>query len=99
MASTSVIPEHQLYHAYSVEEDRHRTNVHYEQPAEFFTLITGGEWTVYSCNLWDEGTADDTASQEAKLELIARLAGLSPGMRLLDVGCGWAGPLTYLSTR
>ena len=94
-----VIPEHQLYHAYSVEEDRQRTNVHYEQPAEFFTLITGGEWTVYSCNLWDEGIADDTASQEAKLELIARLAGLGPGMRLLDVGCGWAGPLTYLSTR
>ena len=96
---TSVAPEHQLYHAYSADEERQRTNVHYEQPPEFFTLITGGEWNVYSCNLWDPGVSDDTASQEAKLELIAELAGLDEGMRLLDVGCGWAGPLTYLCTR
>jgi cyclopropane-fatty-acyl-phospholipid synthase len=90
---------HQLYHAYSVAEDGERTNVHYEQPPEFFTIITGGRWHVYSCNLWDDDTADDTAAQEAKLELVAELAGLRAGMRLLDVGCGWAGPLTYLCTR
>ena len=94
-----VVAEHQLYHAYSVDEDRTRTNVHYEQPPQFFTLITGGRWNVYSCNLWDDGVVDDTASQEAKLDLIAGLAGLRDGMRLLDVGCGWAGPLTYLCTR
>jgi cyclopropane-fatty-acyl-phospholipid synthase len=90
---------HQLYHAYSVDEDRDRTNVHYEQPPEFFTTITGGRWNVYSCNLWDEVTPDDTASQEAKLDLLARLGGLRAGMRVLDVGCGWGGPLTYLCTR
>ena len=87
--------EHQLYHEYSVEEDQERTNVHYEQPVEFFYLFTGGEWNVYSCNLWDEAKSD-TESQEAKLDMTASLAGLKPGMRILDVGCGWAGPLTYL---
>jgi len=87
--------EHQLYHEYSVEEDQQRTNVHYEHPVEFFYLFTGGEWNVYSCNLWDEAR-NDTESQEAKLDMTARLAGLKPGMRILDVGCGWAGPLTYL---
>jgi cyclopropane-fatty-acyl-phospholipid synthase len=91
--------EHQLYHAYSVNEDRDRTNVHYEQPVEFFETITGGRWNVYSCNVWGEGVVEDTAAQEAKLDLVARLAGLRPDMRLLDVGCGWAGPLTYLCTR
>jgi cyclopropane-fatty-acyl-phospholipid synthase len=90
--------EHQLYHAYSVDEDRERTNVHYELPLEFFETVTGGRWNVYSCNLWSEGILDDTAAQEAKLDLIARLAGLRPGMRLLDVGCGWGGPLSYLCT-
>lgn len=89
---------HQLYHAYSVAEDGERTNVHYEQPPEFFERITGGRWNVYSCNLWGEGVGDDTAAQEAKLDLVAGLAGLRSGMRLLDVGCGWGGPLTYLCT-
>src|SRR6202043_2725637 len=93
---TDIRPEHQLYHSYTTEVDQTRTNVHYEQPPEFFLLITGGEWNVYSANLWDPGTEDDTASQQAKLDLIARLAGLEKGMRLIDVGCGWAGPLTYL---
>src|ERR1700716_2980612 len=87
--------EHQLYHDYSVREDQDRTNVHYEQPPEFFYLFTGGEWNVYSCNLWDTAT-NDTESQEHKLNRTGELAGLKPGMRILDVGCGWAGPLTYL---
>jgi cyclopropane fatty-acyl-phospholipid synthase-like methyltransferase len=91
-------PDHQLFHSYSVEEDRVRTNVHYEQPPEFFYLITGGEWNCYSCNLWD-GATTDTESQEAKLDQTAALAGLERGMRILDVGCGWAGPLAYLCQR
>lgn len=91
--------QHQLYHAYSVIEDREHTNAHYERAPEFFTTITGGRWNVYSCNLWDADVRDDTTSQERKLDLIARLAGLRPGMRLLDVGCGWGGPLTYLCAR
>jgi cyclopropane-fatty-acyl-phospholipid synthase len=82
----------------STAEDRERTNVHYEQPPAFFNLITGGEWNVYSCNIWSNATTD-TESQEAKLDLLARLMGLKPGQRILDVGCGWAGPLVYLSKK
>ena len=53
MATTQrndVRPEHQLYHEYTTEVDQTRTNVHYEQPPEFFLLITGGDWNVYSAN-------------------------------------------------
>lgn len=87
-----------LYQAFSIDEDRTRTNLHYEQPPRFFYAITGGEWNVYSANLWD-GAATDTASQEAKLDLLAQLGELRPGQRILDVGCGWGGPLTYLCKR
>ena len=80
------------------EEDKEGTNVHYEQPPEFFTTITGGTWKVYSCNLWD-GATSVTDSQERKLDLLARLMDLQPGQRILDVGCGWAGPLIYLAKR
>lgn len=91
-------PEKELYQSYSVDEDKDRTNVHYEQPVEFFNLITGGEWNVYSCNIWDTATTD-TESQEAKLDLLAQLMDLKPGMRILDVGCGWGGPMVYLSKK
>lgn len=88
--------EQQFYQIYTAAEDKTRTNVHYEQPVSFFYAVTGGRWNVYSCNLW--GTAKtDTASQEEKLDLLATLMDLKPGQRILDVGCGWGGPLTYLS--
>lgn len=92
---TVFTPDQEFYQSYSTIEDKNRTNVHYEQPVPFFYAITGGEWNVYSCNLWD-GATTDTQSQEAKLDLLAQLMELKPGQRILDVGCGWGGPLVYL---
>jgi cyclopropane-fatty-acyl-phospholipid synthase len=88
-----------VWRGYSAEEDQQRTNLHYDKPPEFFNLITGGEWNVYSANIWDPDVTTDTESQERKLDLLARLMELRPGQRILDVGCGWAGPLVYLTTR
>src|SRR5437870_4671264 len=84
----SVAPREDIYQALTTEEDKERTNVHYEQPPRFFTAFTGGEWNTYSCNLWDHATSV-TESQEAKLDLLARHMELEPGMRIMDVGCGW----------
>jgi cyclopropane-fatty-acyl-phospholipid synthase len=42
----------------------------------------------YSCAYWKEADNLDKA-QENKLELICRKIYLSPGMRVLDIGCGW----------
>src|SRR5262245_56360593 len=93
-----VTPEEDIHQALTTEEDKERTNVHYEQPPRFFTALTGGEWNTYSCNLWDRATTV-TESQEAKLDLLARHMELEPGMRIWDVGCGWGGPITYLGQR
>jgi cyclopropane-fatty-acyl-phospholipid synthase len=61
---------------------------HYDVGNEFYALVLGPS-LVYSCAVWtDEGTGLD-AAQEAKLDLVCRKLGLRPGMRLLDVGCGW----------
>jgi cyclopropane-fatty-acyl-phospholipid synthase len=83
---------------YSKDEDKDRTNQHYEQPPEYFTAVLGGEWHTYSCNLWD-GSATETESQERKLDIMAELMELKRGQRVLDVGCGWGGPITYLAKR
>lgn len=87
-----------VWRTYSNDEDAERTNEHYEKPVEFFTRITGGVWNVYSCNLWTPGQTQ-TGSQEAKLDLVGEMMGLRPGQRLLDIGCGWGGPLVYLVKR
>ena len=92
---TGAAPEQEMFQTYSKEEYAVRTNRHYEQPPEFFFPILGGEWNVYSCNLWEQATTD-TESQEAKLDLFAKLMHLQPGQRILDVGCAWGGPLVYL---
>ncbi|MFA5820341.1 MAG: cyclopropane fatty acyl phospholipid synthase, partial [Bacteroidales bacterium] len=42
----------------------------------------------YSCAYWKDAGSLDKA-QEDKLELICRKIYLKPGMRVLDIGCGW----------
>ena len=43
----------------------------------------------YSCAYWKD-TDDLDKAQENKLELICRKINLKPGMRVLDIGCGWS---------
>jgi len=45
---------------------------------------------LYTCAYWNDATTLD-AAQEAKLDLVCRKIGLKSGMRVLDLGCGWAG--------
>ena len=67
---------------------------HYDVGNEFYRLVLGESMT-YSCAYWTEPgfditePSDLTAAQFAKCDLVARKLGLAPGMRVLDVGCGW----------
>lgn len=42
----------------------------------------------YTCGYWKEATNLEEA-QVAKLDLVCQKLQLKPGMRLLDIGCGW----------
>lgn len=87
-----------LYQSYNFDEEVDRIAYHYEVAPEFFKRVTGGEWNVYSCSMWEEGFSL-TQAQEKKLDEFARLMDLKSGMRILDVGCGWGGPLVYLCNK
>lgn len=63
---------------------------HYDVSNEFYRLVLGPSMT-YSCAVWSDPEVGLEAAQEAKHELVCRKLGLRPGMRLLDVGCGWGG--------
>jgi len=63
---------------------------HYDVSNEFYRLFLGSTMT-YSCAVWADRSVGLDAAQEAKYELICRKLDLQPGMRLLDIGCGWGG--------
>jgi cyclopropane-fatty-acyl-phospholipid synthase len=53
---------------------------------------------AYSCGYWRSASNLDDA-QEAKLDLVCRKLGLRPGMRLLDIGCGWGSLVRHATER
>ncbi len=67
---------------------------HYDIGNEFYRNVLGESMT-YSCAYWDQPEPDVTdaaqlsAAQFGKCDLVARKLGLTPGARVLDVGCGW----------
>ncbi len=66
---------------------------HYDIGNSFFEAMLGKRM-VYSCGYWRDAVDLDSA-QDAKLDLICRKLDLRPGMRVLDIGCGWGEALKY----
>ncbi len=53
---------------------------------------------IYSCAYWKNASNLDDA-QKAKVELICNKLDLKPGMRVLDIGCGWGGIARFIARR
>jgi cyclopropane-fatty-acyl-phospholipid synthase len=73
---------------HSKSRDSQAVTHHYNVSNRFYEMVLGPSMT-YSCAVF--ATPDDTleAAQARKVDLVARKLDLQPGMRLLDVGCGW----------
>jgi cyclopropane-fatty-acyl-phospholipid synthase len=79
---------------HSKERDAAAIAHHYDVSNEFYELVLGPSMT-YSCAVFDDPARTLEAAQGAKHELISRKLALAPGMRLLDVGCGWGSMLLH----
>ncbi|MFW2240255.1 class I SAM-dependent methyltransferase [Rhodococcus opacus] len=81
---------------HSLLRDRAAISHHYDLSNDFYALILDPQM-AYSCAYFTRnapGTPQDSDygledAQRDKLDLVCRKIGLEPGMRLLDVGCGW----------
>ena len=75
---------------HSLHRDAQAISHHYDVGNDFYRIVLGSSMT-YSCARWGPQTIDLAAAQDAKHDLVCRKLGLAtrPGMRLLDVGCGW----------
>jgi len=63
---------------------------HYDVSNRFYSLVLGPSM-AYTCAVFPTAEASLEVAQDEKFDLVCRKLGLRPGMRLLDVGCGWGG--------
>jgi cyclopropane-fatty-acyl-phospholipid synthase len=75
---------------HSPARDREAIAHHYDVPNRFYELVLGPSMS-YTCACFPREQATLEEAQHEKHDLVARKLGLRPGMRLLDVGCGWGG--------
>lgn len=71
---------------------------HYDLGNDFYRAMLDARMT-YTCGYWSGGAATLDEAQQAKLELVCNKLGLQPGMRVLDIGCGWGSFMKYAAQR
>ncbi len=86
-----------LFNRQSVSRAADNASAHYDIGNDLYERMLDKRM-MYSCGYWREVDNLDRA-QEAKLELICDKLHLEPGMRLLDIGCGWGGFAHYAAER
>ncbi len=71
---------------------------HYEIPAEFFGLALGPRRKYSGC-FWPEGVETLADAEETMLALTCARAGITDGMEILDLGCGWGSLSGWIAER
>ena len=69
---------------------------HYDLSGEMYGLFLDSE-RQYTCAYHPTGTEDIETAQRLKERHIAAKLRLAPGMRVLDMGCGWGSLAMYLA--
>ncbi len=72
-------------------------DVHYDLGNDLYERMLDKRM-VYTCGYWADASDLDKA-QEDKLDLICRKLNLKPGMKILDIGCGFGSFLKYASEK
>jgi cyclopropane-fatty-acyl-phospholipid synthase len=79
---------------HSRTRDAQAIHHHYDVSNRFYEMVLGPSM-AYTCACYPDDGASLEQAQEHKFDLVARKLGLRPGMRLLDVGCGWGGMVRH----
>lgn len=79
---------------HSRKRDADAIQHHYDVGNDFYRLVLGPSM-AYTCACYPTDDATLEEAQAHKFDLVCRKLGLKPGMRLLDVGCGWGGMVLH----
>ncbi len=83
---------------HSKERDAAAIRHHYDVGDDFYRVFLDRRM-VYSCAWWHRDGMTLDEAQEAKLDLVCRKLGLRPGMKVLDIGCGWGSFVIFAAER
>lgn len=86
-----------LFNFQKISRACHVGKKHYDIGNDLYQCMLD-ELMIYSCAYWPESDTLDDA-QRAKLDLICRKLHLKPGMKVLDIGCGWGGTARFAAER
>jgi cyclopropane-fatty-acyl-phospholipid synthase len=89
-----VVPWHRRGLRHSRQRDASAISHHYDVSNRFYEHVLGPSMT-YTCACFPTAESTLEEAQEHKYDLVAKKIGLRPGMRLLDVGCGWGGMVRH----
>ena len=79
---------------HSKRRDAEAIHHHYDVSNTFYSMVLGPSM-AYTCAVFPNKEASLELAQEEKFDLVCRKLNLQPGMRLLDVGCGWGGMVLH----
>jgi cyclopropane-fatty-acyl-phospholipid synthase len=79
---------------HSKDRDANAISHHYDVSNTFYEWVLGPSM-AYTCAVYPRLDATLEEAQAVKFDLVGRKLGLRPGMRLLDVGCGWGGMVMH----
>lgn len=79
---------------HSMTRDAEAISHHYDVSNTFYEHVLGPSM-AYTCACYPHEDATLEEAQFEKFDLVARKLDLKPGMRLLDVGCGWGGMVRH----
>ncbi|GAA1228314.1 class I SAM-dependent methyltransferase [Prauserella halophila] len=79
---------------HSKTRDSEAISRHYDVSNRFYELVLGPSM-AYTCACYPDDAASLEDAQFHKFDLVCRKLALEPGMRLLDVGCGWGGMVAH----
>ncbi|MGH3377895.1 MAG: class I SAM-dependent methyltransferase [Actinoallomurus sp.] len=79
---------------HSKRRDAKAISHHYDVSNTFYEWVLGPSM-AYTCACYPAEDATLEQAQFHKFDLVSRKIGLKPGMRLLDVGCGWGGMVMH----
>jgi cyclopropane-fatty-acyl-phospholipid synthase len=79
---------------HSKRRDAKAISHHYDVSNTFYEWVLGPSM-AYTCACFPTEDATLEQAQFHKFDLVSRKIGLKPGMRLLDVGCGWGGMVMH----